>query len=108
MCIPKREDIPIGRNNAISRSSLARLWECSDRNARNQIAQFRAKPGEDGYAILSTAHQPSGYWRSNNKAEIERFVKETKARGRNTFVALRDANAALRHMSDQQKMVFHP
>ncbi len=106
MDAPKREDIPVGRNNAISRSALTRLWGCSDRNARNQIALFRAKPSDDGFAILSTAHQPAGYWRSNDKSEIERFIKETKARGRNTFVALRDANAALRHMNKQQRMVI--
>ncbi len=104
MATPRRDDIPIGRDNAISRATLAQLWGCSDRNARDYIARFRAAHEEDSYAILSTSHQPAGYWRSNSIAEIQQFIKETHARGRNTFIVLRDARAVLKRMSGQIKM----
>lgn len=48
---PARTDIPFGVKSALSRRDLARLWGCSDREARRQIAEFRAAPGEDGSVI---------------------------------------------------------
>ena len=65
-----RNDIPIGRTNAISRAQLARLWRCSDRVARHTIADFRAEPSADPCVILSTSSEPAGYWRSRDPREI--------------------------------------
>lgn len=90
--------IPLGSENAISRRDLARLWGYSDREARRQIAEFRAAPGEDGSVILSSSSAPSGYWRSNDPAEIRRFVREVEARARSTFAALKAARHALRRL----------
>lgn len=91
----KRSDIPIGRNNAISRKALAALWGCSDREARHEIARMR-RDSSDGYAILSSSRSPRGYWRSNNSAEISEFIRETESRARNTFGALRGARDILK------------
>ncbi len=92
-----REDIPVGRENAISRKALAKLWKCNDRVARNVIASLRQFPGEDGFAILSTSSTvPEGYWRSNIAEEIQAFVNETESRARNTFLSLRDARRVLK------------
>ena len=93
-----REDIPIGRRHAISRAALTQLWRCSDREARRFIAELRAKPGNDGCAILSTASSPSGYWRSSDSQEITGFIRETEARARNTFLALCDAKNVLQQI----------
>lgn len=96
MAANRRQDIPIGRRNAISRMALARLWRCTEREARRMIAELRAAPGDDGYAILSTASSPSGYWRSNDPEELAGFIRETESRARNTFLSLRDARRLLR------------
>lgn len=93
-----RADIPIGRNNSISRQQLAKMWRTSERGARHMIAELRAQHGDDGYVILSTSRKPSGYWRSNDPEEIRAFIRETEARGRNTFLALRDAKRILRRI----------
>ena len=101
-----RNDIPVGREHAISRAALARRWNCSDREARRMIAELRATPGEDGYAILSTATSPSGYWRSNDPEEIAGFIRETEARARNTFLALRDARRLLKRLDQRGQYAF--
>ena len=93
-----RRTIPVGSKNAISRRELARLWGCSDREARRQIAEFRAAPGEDGSVILSSSSAPSGYWRSNDPAEIRRFIREAEVRARSTFASLKAARHALRRL----------
>lgn len=90
-----RNDIPVGRTNAISRAQLARIWRCSDRAARHTIADFRAESSANPYVILSTSSEPAGYWRSRDPAEIAAFIAETEARARNTFLALREARRLL-------------
>ena len=95
---PARTDIPFGVKSALSRRDLARLWGCSDREARRQIAEFRAAPVEDGSVILSSSSAPSGYWRSNDPAEIRRFIREAEARARSTFASLKAARHALRRL----------
>ena len=93
--IPLREHIPIGRQNAISRSELAWLWKMSDREVRDVIAKMRTTPSDDKYAILSSSSNPAGYWRSNDPRELEQFIKETQARAKNTLAVLEDVRRVL-------------
>ena len=102
-----RTDIPVGRSSAISRAALTQLWRCSDREARWLIAELRAKPSNDGCAILSTAAWPSGYWRSSDPHEITGFIRETEARARNTCLALRGAKNVLRQIDASGQMSFN-
>ena len=98
------DDIPIGRQHAISRSELARIWGCSTRKARRVIAEFRADAAESGeYCILSTS-TGGGYWRSNDADEIAAFIRETESRARNTFLSLRTARAFLMRKSGEDQV----
>lgn len=97
-----RRDIPVGRENAISREDLAIIWCMRERETRRMVARLRAEAGNDGYAILSTSRKPSGYWRSNDPEEIRGFIRETEARARNTFLAIRDAKRVLRRIESNR------
>lgn len=90
-----REIIPVGRGRAISREALGRKWGMTERDVRRAVARLRAEAGGDGYAILSSARRPRGYWRSADPDEIRSFIRETEARARNTFAALADARRVL-------------
>lgn len=92
------EQIPIGRDNAISREALAARWRMPDRMARRTIARLRAEPIDARYAILSTSRAPHGYWRSDDAAEIAAFIRETGARAKSTFAALRGAKRVMRRI----------
>ncbi len=93
--MPNRTDIPIGRQNAIRRADLCRLWGCGDRLARRCISALRAQPSDNGFAILSSAHRPEGYWRSADTAELSAFIAENEARARSAFVAVCEARRLL-------------
>ena len=95
--MPKRDDIPVGRENAVARANLCRLWGCGDRLARRHVAALRAQPSADGMAILSSAHTPAGYWRSRNPAELEAFIAENAARACSTFAVIGEARNVLAH-----------
>lgn len=92
------EQIPIGRGNAISREALAARWRMPDRMARRTIARLRAEPIDARYAILSTSRAPHGYWRSDDAEEIAAFIRETGARAKSTFAALRGAKRVMRRI----------
>jgi len=94
-----RENIPIGRENAITKEELCKLWQCDEREARAQIAMFRTNPSEDSYAILSSSKTPAGYWRSDELCEIKEFIRETENRAKNTFRMLKDARRILKSLA---------
>lgn len=90
-----RLDIPLGKENAVNRAVLAALWHCSERDVRHTIAQLRANPSNDACAILSSAKEPTGYWRSDNPLELKAFLRETINRNCNTLLSLADARRVL-------------
>ena len=65
MDIPKAADIPVGRENAITREQLKRKWNCSDRIMRRYIADLRAQDDGDDYVIVSYS-SGKGYYRTDN------------------------------------------
>jgi hypothetical protein len=94
-----RGDIPVGRENAITKGDLSSLWQCDEREARGQIAMFRTSASDDAYAILSSSSTPPGYWRSNKPHEIKEFIRETENRAKNTFRMLKDARRILKSIA---------
>ena len=81
-------DIPIGKENAITRAELARLWGVSDRKARLIIAELRAEDNGDGFVIVAFS-SGKGYFRTNDVREIRRFHREMSKRARRTFAPLK-------------------
>ena len=92
-----RLDIPYGQGNRISKAALRRLWRCDDRTVRATIATLRRLPCDDGTVILScSSPSKSGFWRSDDPAEIAAFVAESEARAKNIFTAVREARRMLK------------
>ena len=85
--------IPYGSENAIKRDALARIWKCNDRTMRIWIADMRAVDYGDSY-IIASSHS-GGYYLTNLPYEIERFIRETHARGRHTLLPLKKAHRVL-------------
>lgn len=88
------EDIPIGKDNAITRAELAQKWGVSDRKARRMIAELRYEDNGDDYVIVAYS-SGSGYYRTNDEGEIDHFVKEMSKRARKTFLPLKKARRVL-------------
>lgn len=97
------ESIPIGKENAISKYELSKLWGVDQRYVRTIIQRLRQHDNGDDYVIISTAHA-AGYYRSNNRNEIAMFKRETTKRGKNTFRPLRKVNRILG--VDEQQISF--
>lgn len=94
--------IPFGRENAISRKDLAAMTGMSDRNVRFRIAELRAEDDGTDEVIVSISRR-SGYYRTDNPAEIEHFVNELKKRIRMTYRGIRVAKAKWRRIIARQE-----
>lgn len=89
-------DIPIGAENAITRTELAAMWGVSDRIARRRIAALRADDNGDGFVIVSHSRGGvHGYYRTNDTETIRRYANEVNRRAVNTFLPLRKARRVL-------------
>ncbi len=96
-------DIPVGQENAISRSALAAKWGCSDRTARERIAELRCAEDAGDYVIVSHSRgSVRGYYRTDNPDEIEHFIREMEKRAKNTFRPLRRARLVLYRLKQEQ------
>jgi len=100
------ESIPVGKENAISRSQLSIIWGVRERRVREIIKELREKDNGDDFVIISTAHS-AGYYRSSDRDEIAKFKSETTRRGKNTFRPLRKVNRIL-GVHDHQSSMTNP
>ena len=84
--------IPIGKENAISRAALAKMWNMSQDSVRHMIAILRAEDNGDDYIIYSSSNPSrSGYYRTDDPIDRRNFMRETKCRAINTFRPLKKA-----------------
>lgn len=92
--------LPIGRERAISSEALAAVTGCkSVRELQKRIERERLA----GAVILSDTHG-GGYYRSNDPAELRRFVRTLNARARNTLRAAESAQMALNTIEGQESI----
>ncbi|MGN1167181.1 MAG: hypothetical protein ACI4S2_12510 [Lachnospiraceae bacterium] len=101
------EDIPIGRQNAISKYELARIWNIrSERAVRARIEKMRAIDNGDGFVIVSLS-SGRGFYRTDDIKEITAYKNETTNRARHTFAPLKKVNRILME-SDMQQLELVP
>ena len=95
--------LPIGRENAITYSDLMDLWGMSKRGVRYRLHQLSQQDNGDGLVLIrSSSHK--GFYRTDNKAEIEAYKRETLNRARHTFAPIRKINRILEQ--DETQLVI--
>lgn len=98
--MPYYDDIPIGKENSITRAKLAKKWGVDDRTVRYRIASLRSQDNGDDLIIVSHSRGGvNGYWRTNDPEEIRHFFNETKKRAINTFKPLKKMRRVLKNVS---------
>ena len=87
-------DIPIGKENAITKKALQVKWRMTASAVRRTIQELRAADFGDNMVIISRS-SGSGYYRTNNLDEIIAYKQEVLNRGKHTFLPLRKVNRIL-------------
>ena len=95
-------DIPIGRENAVTYTDLQMKWSCSDRKVRAILHDLSYHDNGDGY-ILIRSSRGKGFYKTNNRAEIEMYRRECTNRAKHTFAPLRKIRRVLRDMENVEQ-----
>ena len=101
----KWNDIPIGRENAVTYDDLCAKWGKNKRAVRRILQEISREDNGDGYVLIRTAHG-HGFYRTDDEYEIASYRKEILNRGRNVLAALKKVNRVLKH-SDGQMEIFN-
>lgn len=83
-----------GRANAIHLHDLQRYSELDSRRLRKIIELIR----RDGVCICS---DEAGYYRPENAAELEKYIKRVEATAKSTFYTLKTAKIELAKMKNE-------
>lgn len=93
-------DIPVGKENAITYPELCNLWECSERAAREQLHELSRYDNGDNY-ILIRSSSGKGFYRTDDEAEIKAYKRECLNKGRSVFAPIKKINRVLNANSEQ-------
>lgn len=98
--------IPYGKENAVTRDYLNKKTGIPDRDIRDAIKQANKELEQFGEAILSSSGS-RGYWRTNDIAEMQRYLAESRHRCKSTA----QNDEPIRRIVAQktgQKMIYVP
>lgn len=98
--------IPIGKENAISKERLQKMWGLTnERSVRHAIAELRKMDNGDNFVIVSLS-SCKGFYRTDDPEEILKYKKETLNRAKHTFAPLGKVNRILREDDTQLKITM--
>lgn len=98
------DDIPIGRDNAITYLELCFKWDCNKRKVRSILHKLSGYDSGDKF-ILIRSSKGKGFYKTDDVKEIEQYKKECMNRARHTFIPLRKINRVL-DINDNQVDMF--
>ena len=67
-------DIPVGKQNAVTKEVLTVKWGMTERGVRKVIQELRLADFGDDYIIISLS-TGKGYYKSNDLEEIKAYKK---------------------------------
>lgn len=89
------QTIPIGRDNAITYPELCLMWNMNARKVRHILHELSYCDTGDDY-ILIRSSKGKGFYKTDNRADIELYAKEVTNRARHTFAPLRKIRRVLK------------
>ncbi len=95
--------LPIGKRAAYSYADLCGLWKTNERNVRKILHELSYFDNGDNYILIRSSNSP-GFYRSDDRMEIEAYRRECLNRGRRTLAPLRKIDRVLAPDSTQMSM----
>lgn len=92
--------IPIGKENAITYADLMRMWGINKRGVRFKLHQLSQQDNGDGLVLIRSS-KLRGFYRTDNREEIEAYRQEVYNRARHTFAPFRKIDRILGHNEAQ-------
>lgn len=94
------DEIPIGKENAVKYADLCEMWGTSERQVRGILHVLSRYDNGDDY-ILIRSSGCKGFYKTDDRDEIEAYKRECLNRGRNVFAPVKKINRVL-HVNGEQ------
>jgi hypothetical protein len=97
-------DIPTDKKDAVTYDVLCLWWHMSERNVRIALHELSRLDNGDNYVLIRSSKN-RGFYKTDNKEEIEAYKQECLNRGRNVFAPIKKINRILRANDTQYSFV---
>mgnify|MGYP003295229709 CR=1 FL=1 len=87
-------DIPVGKNNAITYTELMERWSMKERSVRAVLHDLSSYDNGDDY-ILVRSGSGKGFYKTDNPTEIEMYKNECLNKGRSVFAPIKKINRVM-------------
>lgn len=87
-------DIPVGRENALTYNELCYIWGCDERTARAILHKLSLYDNGDNY-ILIRSGRCKGFYKTDDETEIRAYKRECLNKGRSVFAPVKKINRVL-------------
>lgn len=94
-------EIPVGKENALTRQELCSMWGVNERTARAILNELSRYDNGDDY-ILIRSGMSKGFYKTTDPAEIAAYRKECLHKGRSIFAPLRKINRVTAELNADQ------
>lgn len=88
------QDIPTGKENAITYKELCEMWGCSERIARCILHELSSYDNGDQFVLIRSS-KSKGFYLTSDTEEIEKYRKECLNKGRSIFAPVKKCNRIL-------------
>lgn len=95
--------IPIGYENRKTYSQLCDEWGVSRRSVRHILHRLAESDNGDRFVLIRSAYS-TGFYKTDDPREIERYRREVISRASNTFSMLKKINRVTGEDSAQLKI----
>lgn len=88
-------DIPEGKENAVSYSYLRSKWHMSDRGVRQMLHDLSRVDFGDSFVLIRSSHG-KGFYKTDNLEEIKQYKRECENRAKKIFLTVRKARRIIK------------
>lgn len=96
-------DIPVGKENAITYETLCAIWNCDTRTARAILHELSVYDNGDDY-ILIRSGKCKGFYKTDDESEIKAYKRECLNKGRSIFAPVKKINRVLKANTEQYSL----
>lgn len=93
-------EIPTGKQNAVDYPTLCAMWGKNERMVREILHDLSLYDNGDDFVLIRSGRS-KGFYKTDNKDEIEAYRKECLSKGRSVFAPVKKCNRILKAESKQ-------
>ena len=96
-------EIPVGKENAVTYETLCALWDCDTRTARARLHELSLYDNGDNYILIRSGKR-KGFYKTDDENEIQAYKRERLSKGKSIFAPVKKINRVLNENAEQYSL----